>query len=601
MSPRMYASNYDSTSGLPEGFVPHSTTPGVGIAEPLPDGFMNMTPRAVQTPLASFYEDAPPGFVPSPTVPPEGHPPGFISASPAVPTGFVPNTPGPQHARTPFMPDVVPPGFQSHSPAMQALDVPPPGFVPTSPGAPAATLGAHPPGFMPTSPAMPSAATLDAPPPGFIPGSPVPMGFVPSIMRAPSDGYALPPGFQRTPSAPAATLDAHPPGFMSHSPSMHAPQLQDPPPGFMPASTSVPHQLLPGGSPAMSMSGALPILPRETYGGEAQDWGSGTPRAGGASEFYNSAAPSRAPTSMSRQYSLGGGPVIPDASILEGSRPASPRMRRASRVGFSVEPAAVALPPTTAPSLARSTGSSRPGYSRAASARSDASAMGRSRANPYASTTQTPSRAAAGLPPSGLNSPYSRHLEPYPEDAYENQVVPSDSSNDTLSTPPLRAKDPRKLPGARQVFPMPAPVPPTPGTAVAGRVPLPASSMGAGLSRKASRASMFLPPDPDDAAAVMARFTPRVGNMELGSGPGGFADPMYSPGGGGGMRRSPSRASLHSSKSYERFSRDDYVDPAVLASGRAGSAAVVLPDAEPASMGGLKGKKAKGKAKGKKR
>ena len=171
---------------------------------------------------------------------------------------------------------------------------------------------------------------------------------------------------------------------------------------------------------------------------------------------------------------------------------------------------------------------------------------------PYVSPGQAPS----GLPPVGLASPFSRRLDPHPEeDPAEFEVVPSDDSQNTLTTPPARRRELSRERGMR-----------TRGT------PAPSARNLDELRtpRSSARVSLAAPPDDDISAPP--------------------------------LRASTSRHSLASNKSYSKFNPEEYVDPAILTSGR--SRLLPLPQEEPiptpapggAGAGG-KGKKSKKKRK----
>lgn len=470
-----------------------------------------------------------------------------------------------------------------------------PGFIPTTPIAPQNHMSPK----ITQSQSAPNPPHPVSLPPGFVPTTPIdpegpPVGFV---TTSPAASEGPPVGFVST------TPVGAPAGFVSHSPG----GSEGPPPGFVPTSTSIPFNPLPepyptrspAGSPNMSVTGALPVLAHRNYstsGSSARSprisftgpdagfhsraasewdtrsaWGENSPRPVRGPELYSRPVSPRAidlstqtvrpGSSLSRKESSG--PVIPDASTFQPSRANS--SRRTSRVNFGGDPAAVSIPPSTAPSLSRSgratshdsaageygtqtPGTPGPGVSRSMSARSDAS---RTRDRIYAAqagTMPTPGTPAhpslTGMPPVGLGSPYSRRLDTHPEDDYDNELVPSDGSVDTLTTPPAAW---RPLPG---------------GGGPSGR--------DSAYTRSPNRASLFMPPDPADRAV------------------GGFTDHAPS------LRNSVSRQSIGSHKSYARFEPSDYVDPAILTSGR--SALLPLPAVEPpapVSAGKNKGKKNK--------
>ncbi|KAL5535344.1 hypothetical protein ACEPAF_3438 [Sanghuangporus sanghuang] len=477
--------------GMPKGFVPVS---------PAPAGSMTPLPEAMPNGLSASLFVAPPGA-----------PPGFIPASPAVPS------------QGPPLPSNAPPGFVPTSPAI--IPGAPPGFVPTSP--------AVPPGPGTLSPAVPNGA-----PPGFVPISPVP-----------PEGVPL---------------------------------------GFVPTSTQMPVNPLPQPSPAMSTTGALPVLARsasETGGiPTVTRAGSGThgsprvsfsgPNAGfnsrAASEWdtrsawgdtiseHQSPRPVRGPdlsativrpgSSLSRRDSSS---VSPDATTFRPSR-------RSSRAGLDGrDPVGVPLPASTAPSLARSGRAISHAESRERAigsgvARSQSARSETSRGRMYA--PGTPARpSVSGLPPSGLASPYSRQLDPHPEDEDEYEIVPSEDSNNTLTTPP----------GRRRNLPPPGSTPMVPiRNSFYTRSPV-ASQRGVSFSAA--------------------------------------DDDMDEPAQGPSLRKSASRQSIGSNKSYAKYDPSDYVDPAVLTSGH--SRLLNLPPEEPVPASGPAGnKKNKGKkGKGKKR
>ncbi|KAI5122580.1 hypothetical protein M0805_004797 [Coniferiporia weirii] len=529
-----------SVPGMPKGFVPG--TPLASIDEDMPEGFVPTTPRASQPP---------PGFVPVSPVIPEGAPLGFIPTTPmapeGAPLGFVPTTP------------LVPEGA-------------PLGFVPTSPAAP----DGAPPGFIQISPAASESA-----PPGFVPVSP-------------------------------AVLEGAPPGFVPVSPAVP----KGAPPGFIPVSTTIPTNPLPGEgyqavSPNLSITGALPILIRPGNGegpyysvptasphsnrmsfGEnefgtqnrhgASEWSgrsaqgddrsvSHTPRLVRGPEIYGGFEPPRPGTSMSGRQSFAGdtAPVIPNVSVYQNSRPTSPGMRRASRVSFG-DPASVPIPSTAAPSLARTGRSSSytssradsrtrtagPAVARSSSARSEVS---RAKVYPYGPPAVVPtsgrssSYVPSGMPPAGLSSPYSRRLDSHPED--DDELVPSPhSSTYTLTTPPTGAHN---LPGAvYSAAPTSRSASAYSSTGRARRAPLPMSTEDGRTPRHPSspnRSSVFIPPDPAQTAAIYGRTAARPMNE--------FTDRNPA------LHRSASGVSMRSNRSYERFDKNDYVDPAVLASG----------------------------------
>lgn len=242
-----------------------------------------------------------------------------------------------------------------------------------------------------------------------------------------------------------------------------------------------------------------------------------------------------------------------EAAIPEVERYGSgPPSRSRSRVGVGFEdeddPAGVPLPPSMAPSRATSAGYD---YGTA-----------RSR------STGTGGRSTG----TGLSTPYnSRRLEPHPEDDYDNEIVPSsDDSANTLTTPP------------GVIHPLPPPI-----------------------TRSPSRSSIFTPPDPEDARRV--REMERAAEREReerererapGSGPKSI------------LKKTQSRGSIGSRKEYARFNSAEYVDPAVMASGR--SVLLPLPNEAEVGVGAssgvgpeipvmVKGKKTKAKGKGKKK
>lgn len=384
----------------------------------------------------------------------------------------------------------------------------------------------------------------------------------------PPGSVALSPGFP----------DGAPPGFIPASPA----PPEGAPPGFVPTSTQISVNPLPQPSPAMSTTGALPVLVRsESEAGRVPivlRAGNGTPQSprlsfAGPNAGFNSRAasewdtrsawgeplsenqsprPVRGPdlsativrpgSSLSRRDSS---PVIPGATTIRSSR-------RSSRAGLN------GRDPSTAPSLARSGRANShaesrersvgPGVARSQSARSETS---RGRIYPPG-TPAHPS--VSGLPPSGLDSPYSRRLDPHPEDEDEYEVVPSEDSNNTLTTPPGRRRD-LPPPGSTPMVPV--------RNSLYTRSPA-ASQRGVSLS-----------------AAV---------------------DAMDDPAPGHALHRSASRQSIGSNKSYARYDPSDYVDPAILTSGR--SRLLNLPSEEPAASSGPTAANKKNKAKkskGKKR
>ncbi|EJD04161.1 uncharacterized protein FOMMEDRAFT_155281 [Fomitiporia mediterranea MF3/22] len=555
--------------GFPDGFVPNSTSPVIpGSTENLPRGF-------VPTPTMPTHDGLPPGFQPHSPSAPEGAPPGFMP-SPAV-----------------------------QAPSLAPPDAPP-GFVPDRPD----ISPGPPPGFIPGSPA----------PPGFVPGSPAPPGFLSASPAAPP---GAPPGFvvdssDQIPGAPV--------GFMPSSP-----MPDGAPPGFVPQSTSIPVSPLPVPitSPNMSVSGALPVLARSTSEKSGGFYDAGRVRSGSSASrsprlsfsgpnagFHSRAAsdwdtrsawgdnrtersprPVRGPDLTSPRIGLepeiirpgsslsrrGSSPVIPDPVTFQPSRANS--SRRGSRVGFGdvVDPSGVPLPLSTAPSFARSGRATSdrsvranlenvppPAVVRSQSARSDVSRTRGGIYTPNGNTNgmPTPSMGTprhpslSGLPPSGLGSPFSRRLDPHPEDADEYEVVASDVSQDTLTTPPAAR---RNLPRDRGT---PAP---------------PKRSL-----------------DPLGMRSPSANQTPsrRVSILAPADEPG----PMEPSASSSALRRSASRQSIASNKSYSKFDPNEYVDPAVLTSGR--SRLLPLPVEEPvaapatAAAGGGKGRKNK---KGKKK
>ncbi|THH06373.1 hypothetical protein EW145_g4135 [Phellinidium pouzarii] len=548
---------FSSIPGMPEGFVP--STPMASGNDYPPDGFVTTTPRASQSTLS---------FMPPLPIAAEGAPLGFISTTPSprewVPPGFIPTSPA--------MPEHIPSRFITTSPAV--LDDVPSGFIPLTP------IGA-PPGFIPGSPAPPRGA----PPPAFVPVFP---------------------------SGP-----------------------RDAPSGFVPLSTTLPMHSFPeegnqSGSPNLSITGALPILPRSTsreepysdaniatprsgrmsFGGNEADiqsrrgesewdsrsaWGDNrsdaySPRPVRGPELYGSGfvpsrpdsprmldlASSRPVTSMSRQQSfvVDAAPVIPSVSMFEGSRPVSPRMRRTgSRVSFGIDPAAVPIPPTAPPSLAYTGRSSSftssransrtpgPGVARSSSMRSDTAKV---KVNPYVLPAGMPTPGISldhglqGMPPVGLSSPYSRRLETHPEYDDDEAVSSPHSSAYTLTTTPEQAQI---LPNV--IYPV-APASPAASSysnmSRVRRVQLPASTEGGRTPHyqgSPNRSSILIPPDPEDAAAAL-RASASHPVQEFGD---------RSP----AMRRSTSRLSIASGRSYERFDKSEYVDPAVLASGNSAS------------------------------
>ncbi|KAH8120120.1 hypothetical protein DFH11DRAFT_1721980 [Phellopilus nigrolimitatus] len=404
----------------------------------------------------------------------------------------------------------MPRGFVPTTPQARESGVPPPGFVPISPAAPEGA----PLGFVPVMPTV-----SEGPPPGFFPASPIvregaPPGFVPTSPVVP-DGAPL--GF--VPISPVVPEGA-PPGFIPLSPA----GAEGAPPGFVPVSTTIPVNPLP--SPSMSMTGALPVMARSA-GGYSESHYNTTPRSRKVSfgREADSGWDSRPAWDDNRSDAYSPRLVRPpDIS----SRPVSPGLRRASRASFGGDPASVPIPPSVTPSIAytgrsNSYNSSRrttpgPGVARSASTRDES--MRSPRMYPYAAPAGMPTPGAhsnpqlPGMPPVGLSSPYSRRLESYPDE--EDRPLSPTESNFTLTTPPPAS---------------------------------PARSVHSRLSAAASRASLFIPPDPVDAAAAvrpLGEFTDR--------------DPS--------LRRSASRASMGSNRSYKKYDASEYVDPAMLASGQ---------------------------------
>lgn len=497
--------------------IPQSFTPIIPVdAGDVPPGFV---------PTVTNLNDAPPGFVPhSPLV--DGAPSGFVPSSPAppgAPLGFVSTSP---------IGESVPNGFM-YSPALPDA---PPGFVPNSP----LPIDA-PSGFLSSSPRIPDA------PPGFIPGESVPPG--------------APPGFVVTSPAPPGA----PAGFVHPSPSISnsvppgfvpaAPLPQGAPPGFMPSPSSFANSVLPKvpiptASPSLSMTGALPVFvrseiedfnhgsrsPRVSFSGPnagfnsraASDWDtrlSYSPRPVPGPEFNNEDYDSPQSERISR-------PVIPDASMLSNTNPVS--SRRSSRINFDADPAMIPMPPSTSPSLARNGRATSQGSGLNSRSRTPGLVMSRSAsARSGDSINRYPYKmnsSGSGLPPSGLTSPYSRRLETHPEN--DDESVNSSLSDNTLTTPPSQRIS---------LINPPSPV---------------ASLHGRPLSRS-DRDAMFLPPDPVDAARVTSSIQSKSPSREPDELEGALP-----------LRNSASHHSLASQKSYARFNKDDYVDPAILTSGR---------------------------------
>lgn len=541
LSPRMSARSY-----------PVIPTPELPTPKTL-SGIPNNSVVSIPNTIPTIPEDSiPPGFVQIAQVNLDGAPPGFVPTTPILenaPSGFVPISP---------LVDGAPPGFVPTSPAPPNA---PPGFIPTSPMhenvprgfVPSPALHDAPAGFVPKSP-----VPADAPP-GFLLSSPrVPNGFVPGSPAPPG----APSGFTITtpvpPGAPSGFVQTSgsvpgdaPPGFV---PSTVIPEGA--PAGFIPSPSTFARNVLPKvpvttASPSFSMTGALPVLARSesddynrrdmperiSFSGPnagfnsraASDWDTRSAWEGTHEE--HSPRPVRAPEIDDEGYvsprsSLG--PVIPDLSIFSNSNHVS--SRRSSRVNFDLDPVQMPLPPSKAPSLSRTgratsqgsgleSGSRTPGpvMSRSASARSDTSRY------PF-----NPSNGS-GLPPSGLTSPYSRRLETHAEN--DDESVDSSISDNTLTTPPERTS---------------ILAPPSPVSSLHGRP----------LSRS-DRDALFLPPDPLDAARVASSLRSKVPSGEPDDRDGALP-----------MRNPASRHSLASQKSYAKFNKEEYVDPAILTSGR---------------------------------
>lgn len=270
------------------------------------------------------------------------------------------------------------------------------------------------------------------------------------------------------------------------------------------------------------------------------------------------------------------------SNYQEQQRPISPRPQYSS--GFDIapglDPASVPVPSTSMSSfgsVARSnshnsyindgaTRSPRPGMARSFStndgavrspALSQHARLGSLPVGVPISNT-VPVSLQPGLPPTGLSSPFSHRLQPLTDDA---PVVPNRNSIYTLTTTPGRPYGDGNLPSGFDGRPVsPARTTFSVNSHIRG-VPLPASTEGNATPRSSRiyprtpgiRASTFAPSNPDiDANRSHTPIMDRpMTTMDL--------NPM--------IRRVGSRSSISSRKSYKSFNKDDYVDPAILASG----------------------------------
>lgn len=501
----------------------------------------------------------------------------------------------------------LPNGFQTHSPVPPMGDGLPRGFVPVPP---------------PPAPSLPN---------GFVPMS-----------TGPSNA-PLPSGF-----VPASTGPIHsdlPEGFIpGASPSMPQPPTTrnyagpEPPPGFV-GSAVIPHAELPGGggSPRIDVAGALPIVPRgmEPWAGENTRSGSQT-EAGdtwgfendNAGEWGASNSPRPMPPPRSDAGSVGfipprpvsprppgvassGGGVGPSFSRAGSLSAAPSRATSGFGPGFGTDPTLIALPPTTAPSLAygRTNSSSSSGrenrrggvypYGDApgsrspsakpvlgpqygfgqdlgaapalgrsntfASPRVDArmpSSLGRSQSVMDGGATRSPrplpvgmpgGMGTPGMPPIGLQSPYSRRLQN--QDEYTNRDTPGNPYGSG------------RLPGVNgQRAPSPAPTNFTSGTRFARTTEGGESPRSRVYPRTPAYRASDINPDPDVRGGgredIVIPGSPRPSALGMDRPLNAYTDRNPS------LRHQGSKTSIASAGSaYKRYNPEEYVDPAILASG----------------------------------
>lgn len=590
----------------PPGVLPDNST---GVNNPYNRSASRRPEYEYRNPLSS--SPIPPGVqqaaAPSPMIP---IPPPPVPSTPGMPPGFIPTG-----VNTPMLPSAEPAIHHAGDPF-------PPGFVPMSSSVSNAPLPAMPEPMIPRTPSQGSfAGALPVMPGG---GPPQVRSSSPRFGNTSSDGNGWAGGSNwdsqsqtrsPRPGFADAPLDArsHRAGSNGTQPSSFDPSLTAsmPMPTVRRADGTVtpvmPHQTPSLGMPSPNL-GAAGLARSNTFSGNTAYVRPISPAPRRTATFDFGADPSGVELPPSRNPSFGrvrtgssasgsgsgyGKPVMPTPHVPSfGSSPAMrsagfPQRAPSPRPGLGganeyFDPAAVPIPPTAAPSRVgvprtNSYGSAAgsrtpgPGLSRSLSMNESRSPrpgnMGfpDHRTAPFGAPPVDPSGPVIpdipGLPPAGLQTPYSRRMNMDPE----NIQMPSSYRNSvyTFTTTPGRGREPI-LPGG-DLYPMPP------------ASPAPSARSGGSRVRRARLAESTLGGD----SPPSSRVYPRTPHMQAG----GF-DEQLAPGEPGApplerpvygftnrdpaLKRPSSRASMtsnKSAKSYRSFDASSYVDPAILASG----------------------------------